>query len=63
MSSDLEIVIVGLHARFIFFSGFECELRTSKSGVRLDQNLMFMHRGEEGVGDSNFRLFVGVINE
>ena len=42
--------------------GFECKLRTCKNGIRLDQNWIFMHRGEEG-GGSNFRLFADVINE
>ena len=32
--------------------GFECELSTSKSGIRLDQ--VFMHRGEMGGGKVDF---------
>ena len=32
------------------------------SGIRLDQNWIFMHRGEKG-GGSNFRLSADVINE
>ena len=41
----------------------ECQLRTSKSGVCLVQNWMFVDRGEEGVGFRNLELFVDVINE
>ena len=50
---------------------YECELRTYGSGIRLDQNWMLIHRGEEGDGgsgmgggvSSNFRLFADAINE
>ena len=41
----------------------ECQLRTSKSGVCLVQNWMFVDRGEEVVGFRNLELFVDVINE
>ena len=38
--------------------GFECQLRTSKSGVCLDENWMFVSQGEEGSGGLKFRIFV-----
>ena len=37
--------------------GVECQLRKSKSCVCLDQNWMFVDRGEEGSGGPKFRLF------
>ena len=37
---------------------FECQLRTSKSGVCLGQNWMFVDRGEERGGVSKFILFL-----
>ena len=43
--------------------GFECQLRTSKSGVCLDQNSMFADRGEKLVGVRNLDLFADIINE
>ena len=43
-------------------SFIECQLRPSKSGLSLDQYLMFLDRGGKGV--PNFRLFgADVINE
>ena len=39
--------------------GFECQLRTSKSGVCLDQNWMFVDRGEERGRGPKFRIFCG----
>ena len=38
-------------------------LKTSKSGVCLDQNWMFVDKGEEKGGGPKFRLFADVINE
>ena len=37
--------------------GFECQLRTSKGGVCLDQNWIFVDRREEGVGVRNLDFF------
>ena len=37
---------------------FECQLKTSKSGVCLDQNWMFVDRGEEEGGVQKFKLFL-----
>ena len=36
----------------------ECQLRTSRSGMCLDQNWMFVDRGEEGGGGPKLRLFL-----
>ena len=41
----------------------ECQLRTSKSGVWLDQNWMFVDRGEEGVGVQTLDFLADVINK
>ena len=37
--------------------GFECQLRTPKGGVCLDQNWIFVDRREEGVGVRNLDFF------
>ena len=41
----------------------ECQLRTSKSGVWLDQNWIFVDRGEEGVDVQTLDFLADVINE
>ena len=38
-------------------------IKDVQSGIRLDQNWAFMHRGEKGGWDSNFSLFADVINK
>ena len=38
---------------------FECQLRTSKGEVCLEENCMFVGRREVGVGGPKFRLFCG----
>ena len=38
--------------------GFECQLRTSKNGVCLDQNWMFMDRRKKGGWGPKFRQFL-----
>ena len=43
--------------------GVEYQLGTSKTGVCLDQNWMFVDRREEGGADPKLRLFCGRINE
>ena len=43
--------------------GFELQSRTSKNGVCLDKNLMFVDRREKGVRIPNLDFLADVINE
>ena len=50
----------------VWGAGFECELRTSKSGICLDQNFKIgwlCIEGKRWVGVRNLDFFVDVINE